>query len=110
MDAVNILVDVQCIRPLWVLSLINDPRLTAMYRLYINDNLLTERTWAWTNNTFIQENIWIYAEKDSSHTVTIVPLLKDQSHGAFKIDNLIAVNTPFISEQINEHTISFTLQ
>ena len=109
MNAVNITVSVQCIRPLWVLLLLNDPRVTTMYRLYIDDNLLTERTWAWSDNTFIQENIWMYAEKDSVHVVTIQPIVKHPDTAAFSLSNFTVVDQPFTSEQINDLTISFTL-
>jgi hypothetical protein len=109
MNAVNINVSVQCIRPLWVLLLLNDSRVTSTYRLCIDDNLLTERTWAWSDNTFIQENIWIYAEKDSSHILTIEPILKKPSHAMFTLSDFSVTNTAFTSEQINDLTISFTL-
>ena len=110
MTAVNLTVEVHCIRPPWVLLLSNDPRLTAMYRLYIDNNLLTERTWIWTNNTLIQENIWIHAEKDSSYTLTVEPVLKNSIHATFTISNFSIINTPFTVREINDLSISFTLE
>ena len=114
MSAVNITVDVHCIRPPW-LQLSNDPNLTAMYRLYIDNNLLTERTWIWPNNTLIQENIWIHAGKDSSHILTVEPVLmeltlKNYIHATFTISNFSIINTPFTVREINDLSISFTLE
>lgn len=108
MNAVNILIDINCQRPNWVFADITKRFLTPIYRVYINNNLLTERTWLWDNTTFIQENIWIYAEPASSHTLTIVPILKNPAQAVFSLGNF-TVNSLFTSEQINDLTISFTL-
>jgi hypothetical protein len=110
MNAVNILVDVHCHRPSWVFAPENTHLncVTTLYRFYVDNNLLTERTWIWDNATFIQENIWIYAETNSTHILTIEPVLKNPAQAVFTISNF-TVNTPFTSEQINDLTISFTL-
>lgn len=109
MTAVNLTVDVHCHRPKWVFT-VNTRFQNPSYRIYINDDLLTERTWIWDNDTIIQENMWIYVDTSITHTLTIVPVCKIISQAKFKLSNFIVITQPFISEQINDHAISFTLQ
>jgi hypothetical protein len=109
MDAVNITVNVNCYQPSWVFTDITKRFLTPVYRIYLNNDLLTERTWLWNNDNFIRENIWVYAEINSSHRLTIEPILKNPKMAVFSISNIIVINSPAAIEQINEQTVSFTL-
>jgi hypothetical protein len=104
MNAVNLTVDVHCIRS--CRSILNKEQVA--YRLYINNDLLTERTWIWKNNICIKENIWAYTK--TTNLITIQPILHLSGQAVFTLDNLQVIDTMFTFEQINEHTISFTLQ
>jgi hypothetical protein len=105
MNAVNILVDVHGTRSSRLI-LTNDQN--TLYRLYINDDLLTERSWIWKNTSYIKENIWVFPA--ATNILTIEPVLQNTDQSIFKLNNFTVVDQPFISEQINGHTISFTLQ
>ncbi len=103
MNAVNLTVEVHCLKPSWVNCENNK------YRLYVNTDLLTERTWIWNLNTVISENIWIDVPTNSVNIVRLDIILKDKSVAQFALRNLQVIDRPFISEQINDLTISFTL-
>ena len=105
MPAVNLTVDVHCIRS--CLDILNRADQT-LYRLYINNDLLTERTWIWRNSICIKENIWVYTK--TTNLLTIQPIIVSREQVMFTLNNFIVVNQPCTFEQINEHTISFTLQ
>ena len=109
MNAVNLTVEVHCLKPSWVNYENNK------YRLYVNDDLLTERTWIWELNTLINENIWIDVPANSTNTVRLELIIQDHLLAQFALltqfalRNLQVVNASFTSEQINDLTISFTL-
>jgi hypothetical protein len=100
MNAINLTVEVHCI----------DPVEQNNYRLYINDDLLTERTWIWDSKTLINENIWIVMPNNNNNIARIEIISQSNSIAQFSLRNLQIVNQTFNVEQINEHTISFTLQ
>lgn len=100
MTAINLTVEVHCI----------DPIEQNNYRLYINDDLLTERTWIWDSKTLINENIWIDVPNNSTNIARIEIISQGTATAQFSLRNLQIVNQTFNVEQINEHTISFTLQ
>lgn len=106
MTAVNLTVDVECIRSCQ--SILNKDQ-TTLYRLYINDDLLTERTWLWKNNIHINENIWIYTKTTSILTIR-QPIISIGEQAKFKLSNFNILNHPFTYDQIDDLTISFTLQ
>lgn len=106
MNAVNLTVEVHCHRPAWS---INKNYPTA-YRIYNNNDLLTERTWIWNNNTVIRENIWVYLDNNLSNVLNITPVVDIQEQATFNFGNFAVVSQLADYEQINEHTISFTLQ
>jgi len=103
MNAVNLTVEVHCLKPSWVNHENNK------YRIYVNDDLLTERTWIWELNTLINENIWVIIPANSTNTVRLEQILQDKSVAQFALRNLQVADAPFTSEQINDLTISFTL-
>ena len=103
MAAVNLTVEVHCLKPSWVTYEKNN------YRLYVNNDLLTERTWIWDLNTLINENIWLEIPLDSTNIVRLEIILQDNSVAQFALRNLQVIDVPFTSEQINDLTISFTL-
>ena len=103
MNAVNLTVEVHCLKPSWVNHENNK------YRIYVNDDLLTERTWIWELNTLINENIWVIIPATSANTVRLEQIIQDKSVAQFALRNLQVINQPFTSEQINDLTISFTL-
>ena len=109
MNAVNLTVEVHCLKPSWVNHERNQRFLNSKYRVYIDNELLTERTWIWNNSNLLQENIWIYARSNSTHTIILVPVLNNPGQAAFTLSNLTVVDQPFTSKQINDLTISFTL-
>lgn len=104
MTAVNLTVEIHCLKPSWVNYENNK------YRIYVNDDLLTERTWIWELNTLINENIWVDIPLYSTNTVRLELILQDKSVAKFALGNLQVIDVPFTSEQINDLTISFTLQ
>ena len=106
MSAVNFTVEVHCHRPAWS---INKNYPTA-YRIYNNNDLLTERSWIWNNNTVIRENIWLYTDTNISNVLTITPVINIQEQALFNLNNFTVLNHSVSTNQINEHTISFTLQ
>lgn len=103
MAAVNLTVEVHCLKPSWVNYEKN------IYRLYVNNDLLTERTWLWKLNTLINENIWLDIPLNSTNTAKLEIILQDNSVAQFALRNLQVVDVPFTSTQINDLTISFTL-
>ena len=103
MNAVNLTVEVHCLKPSWVNYENNK------YRIYVNDDLLTERNWIWELNTLINENIWVIIPASSTNTVRLEQILQDKSVAQFALRNLQVADIPFTSEQINDLTISFTL-
>ena len=103
MNAVNLTVEVHCLKPSWVNHENNK------YRIYVNDDLLTERTWIWELNTLINENIWVIIPATSANTVRLEQIIQDKSVAQFALRNIRVIDTPFTSEQINDLTISFTL-
>ena len=103
MNAVNLTVEVHCLKPSWVNYENNK------YRIYVNDDLLTERTWIWELNTLINENIWVIIPATSANTVRLEQIIQDKSVAQFALRNIRVIDTPFTSEQINDLTISFTL-
>ena len=105
MPAVNLTVDVECIRS--CRSILNKHQI--LYRLYINDDLLTERTWIWRNNVHINENIWVDITKTSILSIQQL-VVGDSEEGKFKLSNFNIINYPFEYKQINDEAISFTLQ
>lgn len=116
MNAVNLTVDINYQLPNWAKCIISaridatsSPRVFDCYRLFIDDDLLTERSWIWDNNIVIHEDIWITASKNSSHILTIKPIIEEPVYSKFFINNLQVIDVPFTSEQINDLTISFTL-
>jgi hypothetical protein len=110
MPAVNLTVEVHGIQPSWVYRITDTDYTPPIYRFYINNDLLTERTWIWNNNNYIQENAWINSVPNSQNTLTIEPIIKNPAQIKFKLSNFNIINYPFEYKQINEHTISFTLQ
>jgi|688.fasta_scaffold1376230_2 hypothetical protein len=104
MNAVNLTVDVLCSRSCQ--SILNRDE-TTLYRLYFNNDLLTERTWIWKNNICVKENIWVYTK--TTNLLTIQPIINLPEPAIFTLSNLQVIDTMFTFEQINEHTISFTL-
>ena len=103
MNAVNLTVEVHCIRSCQ--SILNKEQ--ALYRLYINNDLLTERTWIWKNNIYIKENLWVHTK--TTNLLTIQPIINLPDQAIFTLSNLQVVDTMFTSTQINDLTISFTL-
>ena len=103
MNAVNLTVEVHCLKPSWVNHENNK------YRIYVNDDLLTERTWIWDLTILINEIIWIDIPANSTNTVRLDVILQDKSVAQFALSNLQVIDQPFTSEQINDLTISFTL-
>ncbi len=103
MNAVNLTVEVHCLKPSWVNHENNK------YRIYVNDDLLTERTWIWELNTLINENIWVIIPATGANTVRLEQIIQDKSVAQFALRNLQVADIPFTSEQINDLTISFTL-
>jgi hypothetical protein len=104
MPAVNLTVDVHCTRS--CRSILNKEH--ALYRLYINNDLLTERTWIWKNNIYIKENMWVHTK--TTNLLTIQPITNLPTQTIFTLSNLQVIDTMVTVDQINEHTISFTLQ
>ena len=103
MNAVNLTVEVHCLKPSWVNHENNK------YRIYVNDDLLTERTWIWDLTILINEIIWIDIPATSANTVRLEQIIQDKSVAQFALRNIRVIDTPFTSEQINDLTISFTL-
>ena len=103
MNAVNLTVEVHCLKPSWVNHENNK------YSIYVNDDLLTESTWIWELNTLINENIWVIIPTNSTNTVRLEQIIQDKSVAQFALRNIRVIDTPFTSEQINDLTISFTL-
>ena len=59
MNALNITVEVHCLRPSWAEKNPKNKFSDSKYRIFINNNLITERSWNWNNNIFLIENMWI---------------------------------------------------
>jgi hypothetical protein len=103
MDAVNITVEVHCLKPTWV------NYETNKYRIYINDNLLTERSWIWPLTTYISEDIWVTIPTNNCFTVRIDPVIDTGSVAKFAIRNLKLIKVPYTSNQFDDLLVSVTL-
>lgn len=108
MIAVNLTVDVHCIRPDWVFYPANKEYLTPTYRIYINGDLLTERTWVWENNFIVREEIWIHAIQHRLYTITLESVLNNPAQATFILDNLLLTRL-HQQEIVNQNTLSFAL-
>lgn len=103
MNAVNLRVEVHCLKPSWVNYENNN------YRVYLNDDLLTERTWIWLKTTVIDENIWVNIPVGSTNTVRVDIVLQEKSVAKFALRNLRVIDIPYTTTHINDLTISFTI-
>ena len=110
MHAVNITVEVHCIRPPWgqrnPISKFNDSR----YRIYINQDLITERSWLFYNNTFLKENIWMNTSIETQNILKIEPIVYIPEQAVFKVNNFNIVNFRADSIKINDLQVNFTLR
>lgn len=106
MIAVNLTVDVHCIRPAWVHYLENIEYVNSIYRIYVNDDLLTERTW--DNNFIVREEIWIHVIRHRLYTIRLESVLVNPAQATFILDNLL-ITHPHQQDIINQNTLSFTL-
>lgn len=110
MHEVNLIVEIQCVRPPWgkinPFSKYTDSR----YRVYVNDDLLTERTWLWNDSVTINENIWINAENIKDHTLVIEPVTHIPEQAKFTLSSLSIPNVPAEIFRINDLQVNFTLR
>ncbi len=111
MADVNLLVEVHCSQPQWVLQGHNQQYATPIYRIYVNNDLLTERTWIWSaDRTYIKEDIWVQLGKGISYSLKLEPVLKNQSQAKFLLKNFTSTNSGYSQERISNTEITFKLQ
>lgn len=109
MPAVNILIDIHCVRPSWALEYHKEQLLPPIYRVYVNEDLITERSWLWDDGKLIREEIWVELDTSTVHKIKLQPVLKVAGMAKFKIDNLVVDNKPAVIQDFNDLEVSFTI-
>lgn len=110
MNAINLSVEVHCIRPPWgqynTVGIFNDSR----YRIYISNDLITERSWVWNNNTFLLENIWILPNSKNEHVLKLEPVVTIPEQAKFFLERLIFKDINADIHKINDLQINFSFR
>ena len=110
MHAVNITVEVHCIRPPW--GQLNPYKMftDSRYRIYIDNNLITERSWVWNNDTFLLENIWVHADKNNEYSLKLEPVVAIPQQAKFSLRNIQTKNLEITSNVIDDLQVNFILR
>jgi hypothetical protein len=106
--------DINCRRPLWVLTHRDIDYARAGYRVYVNDDLIVERDWIWDNKIYLRENILVDINLNliTPHTLKIIPIPFKKNYAKFIIENLkignnqVRSNKMELSFKVNKYSIT----